>query len=118
MSTDFTVFKKSGQEVSICERSARFDLDLYDMSIDGDYIEGPQQMSAQEALDMSIGIIYAVWCSYPDEAEAVVQQLCKDIPLAWSEHPTCLAALEQERVNEAKGREKLRYWQEKLSKGT
>lgn len=112
MSTDFTVFKKNGQEVSICERSALFDLDLYDESTDD--IPGPQQMSAQEALDMATGIIYAIWCSYPSEAKAMVEKLCEDIPKAWSEHPTCVAAREQEHVNEAKGREKLKYWQLKL----
>jgi hypothetical protein len=36
------------QEVSICERSARFDLDLYGYPPDGD-TAGPQQMSAGEA---------------------------------------------------------------------
>ncbi|MHC4300920.1 MAG: hypothetical protein ACYS7Y_26905 [Planctomycetota bacterium] len=72
------------QEVSICERSARFDLDLYGYPPDGD-TAGPQQMSAGEALDMAAGIIYAVWCSYPDRANEIVESMSFDhIPDVWN----------------------------------
>lgn len=74
----------SEQEVSFCSKSGRFDLDLYGYSHGGE-TSGPQQMSAKEALDMAAGIIYAVWCSYPDEANEVVEAMANDhIASVWN----------------------------------
>lgn len=79
MSTDHTIHQDCDKEVVITKRSARFDLDLYGWgSHEGD-CPGPQQMSADEALDMATLIIYAVWCSYPDKADALAQALAKDV---------------------------------------
>jgi len=58
------------------------DLLGYPSDEDGDVL-GPQKMSDQAALKLAAGIIYAVWCSYPDEAEALVEDLSVDIPTAW-----------------------------------
>jgi hypothetical protein len=83
MSTDFIINKRGDKEVVITERSARFDLDLYGLDLfSGDplHIPGPQQMSADEALDAAALIIYAVWCSYPDEAEAMARCLARNTP--------------------------------------
>jgi hypothetical protein len=53
-------------------------MQLYDF-LHGDFV-GPQGMEADEALLMASKIIYAVWCSYPDEADALVKALAEDIP--------------------------------------
>ena len=81
MSTDFIVnLRGDDNEVVITERSARFDLDLYGYNSDAELLTlGPQQMSPDEALDLATGIIYAVWCSYQDKAEALARALVKDI---------------------------------------
>ena len=79
MSTDFTINKRGDKEVVITERSARYDLDLYDYPGVEDICQGPQQMGPNEALDMAALIIYAVWCSYPDKADAMAQALAKDV---------------------------------------
>ena len=83
MSTEFILYKDGDKEVTITESSAKFDLDLYGYFDDGDPVplcEGPQHMSAEAALDMAAKIIYAVWCSYPDEADALAARLAEDIP--------------------------------------
>ncbi len=80
MSTDHTINKRGDKEVVITERSAHFDLDLYGYPNDPDDIcGGPQQMCPDEALDAATLIIYAVWCSYPDKAEALGRALGKDV---------------------------------------
>jgi hypothetical protein len=78
MSTQFIVHKEGISEVQIEERSSRFCLDLYDWSTEECF--GPQNMEADEALHMAAKIIYAVWCSYPDKADALVFALANDIP--------------------------------------
>lgn len=85
MSTDHIVHKAGGRrEVVITERSGRFDLDLYDYPQLGS-TSGPQQMTASEALNMAVGVIYAVWCSDPDEANALVASMASDhIPDVWN----------------------------------
>lgn len=83
MSTQFIVHIEGMSEVQIEERSSRFCLDLYDWScanpVQGDFY-GPQHMEADETLRMAAKIIYAVWCSYPDKADALVATLANDIP--------------------------------------
>jgi hypothetical protein len=37
-------------------------------------------MPAEDALNMAAKIMYAVWCSFPDEADAMVARLAEDIP--------------------------------------
>ena len=84
MSTEHIVLKRGDRDVSIVECSSKFDLNLYGYP---ENIEatGPQNMSAKEALNMAAGIIYAVWCSYPDQADALVDTLVdNDIPGAWN----------------------------------
>jgi hypothetical protein len=78
MSTPFTIYKKGDAVIEINESSSRFDLDLYHF-LRGDFL-GPQHMEADEALFMASKIIYAVWCSYPDKADALVKALAEDIP--------------------------------------
>ncbi len=86
MSTEFRVHGEDGKEVWITEQSARYDLDLSGYLSDADgYVAGPQQMSAQEALKLAAGIIYAVWCSSPDEADKLVGNLSADIPTEWNQ---------------------------------
>jgi hypothetical protein len=89
MSTEFILHKDGDKEVTLIESSARFDLDLYGYFGDSedttlpDYLPvcgGPQHMPAEDALNMAAKIIYAVWCSYPDEADAIVARLAEDIP--------------------------------------
>lgn len=36
-------------------------------------------MEADETLHMAAKIIYAVWCSYPDKADALAAALAEDI---------------------------------------
>jgi len=83
MSTQFIVYKKDRSEIQIEERSSRFCLDLYDFpsSCSAEFL-GPQHMEADETLRMAAKIIYAVWCSYPDKADALVAALADDIPNA------------------------------------
>ena len=86
MSTEFILHKDGDKEVTIVERSAKFDLDLYgytsDNACDGPtpLCAGPRHLSAEDALNMAAKIIYAVWCSYPDEADALAARLAEDIP--------------------------------------
>jgi hypothetical protein len=82
MSTEFILHKNGDKEVTIVESSAKFDLDLYSYFDDGEMsmYEGPQHMSAEDALHMAAKIMYAVWCSYPDEADAMAARLAEDIP--------------------------------------
>jgi hypothetical protein len=77
MSTQFIVYKDGNREIEINESSSKFDLDLYGFSEDD--FAGPQKMEADEALLMAARIIYAVGCSYPDEADALVKDMAKDI---------------------------------------
>jgi hypothetical protein len=87
MSTEFILHKDGDNEVTLVESSAKFNLDLYGYYDDsGDRIHdipacyGPQHMPAEDALNMAAKIMYAVWCSYPDEAEALAARLAEDIP--------------------------------------
>lgn len=73
MSTDFILHKDGDKEVAIIERSARFDLDLSGYESIDHFLDGPQHMSAKEAMEMAAGILYAVSCSYPNEVEAFVK---------------------------------------------
>ena len=87
MSTDFIIHRRGAQQVVIVERSSLFDLDLidYDNEEPYDYSEGPQKMSARETLDMAAGIIYAVSCMYPEEAETLIAQMnIAGIPATWN----------------------------------
>jgi hypothetical protein len=88
MSTCFTILKVPDGAVVITERSAKYDLDLYDAAVvcrGDDFVEGPQGMTAYEALKMAAGIIYAVWCSYPDMANHLVESMTGDcIPDHWN----------------------------------
>ena len=86
MSTHFTAYKEGHEEIVIVESSAKFDLDLYGYSSDEhDDVYGGQNMSAKKALDLAAGIIHAVWCSYPDEAEMLIQGMNEDIPSVWNQ---------------------------------
>lgn len=87
MSTEFILHNDSDREVTIVESGAEFNLDLYGYYDDrggrGQDIPacyGPQHMSAEDALNMAAKIMYAVWCSYPDEADAMAARLAEDIP--------------------------------------
>lgn len=86
MSTQFVIHDEGDKEVVIDERSAKFCLDLYDYPYDVECgcTEGPQRMTAKEALDMAAGIIYAVWCSYPDEANQLTSEIRASIPNYWN----------------------------------
>ena len=85
MSTEFTVLKRVNSEVVITESSSCFDLDLYAVP-EGMSASGPQSMTAEEALNMAAGIIYAVWCSYPDKADELVDAMANNhIPEEWNE---------------------------------
>ena len=81
MSTQFIIHKEGQAEVQIEERGSRFCLDLYGFPPGTDFM-GPQHMEADETLRMAAKIIYAVWCSYPDKADALVAALADDIPNA------------------------------------
>lgn len=78
MSTTFPLHETDGVELEITESSARFDIstnskrDVIDLDV--------PRLTPDEALRIASRIIYAVWCSYPDEANAVVAELAKDIP--------------------------------------
>jgi hypothetical protein len=87
MSTEFILHEDDKWTVTICEVSAAFCLDLDGYYEGPDYIGavrpyvcGPQHMTAEEALKMAAIIIYAVWCSYPDEAEALAAALNDNVP--------------------------------------
>ncbi len=85
MSTEYIVHKDGDKEVSITERLARYDLDLYGYPPapdDLDDVWGPQQMNADEALALAAGIIYSVWCCWQDKADAAAAMLADDIPRA------------------------------------
>lgn len=85
MSTEFVLHKDGDKEVAIVERSARFDLDLTEYYGEG-FVEGPQKMSAQEAMEMAAGILYAVSCSYPEEAEQFIETIDNyGIDVIWTE---------------------------------
>jgi len=52
-------------------------------------------MESDEALEMVAGLIYAIWCSHPEEAEALVDGLHnRGIPEACETHPICMATRE------------------------
>jgi hypothetical protein len=92
MSTEFIINKRGEKEVSIVETSTTFCLDLWGYSEDGldreePLVEGPQRMSADEALNMAARIMYAVWCSYPVAANIMAQRLAHDIPTAYDHMP-------------------------------
>jgi hypothetical protein len=92
MSTEFIINKRGEKEVSIVETSATFCLDLWGYLEDGidreePLVEGPQRMSANEALNMAARIMHAVWCSYPGRANAMAKKLNEDIPTAHNERP-------------------------------
>ena len=83
MSTDYVLHKDGEKEVSMTERSARYDLDMFGYpqpQDEHDDVYGPQQMSADAALTVAAGIIYAVWCSYQDKADEAVAAMAVDIP--------------------------------------
>ncbi len=83
MSTEFILHTEGDKEVTITESSAKFNLDLYGYFDDGEptpLCEGPQYIFAEDALNMAAKIMYAVWCSYPDEADAMAARLAEDIP--------------------------------------
>jgi hypothetical protein len=82
MSTQFIIYKEGFSEVQIEERDSRFCLDLYDFPRIETHFSGPQHMEADETLRMAAKIIYAVWCSHPDKADALVAALADDIPNA------------------------------------
>lgn len=85
MSTEFIVLKRDNSEVVITESSSRFDLDLYTVPESTGAL-GPQNMTAEEALNMAAGIIYAVWCQYPDKAGDLVDAMAGNcIPEVWNE---------------------------------
>ena len=84
MSTDFIIHHRGLKQVVIVERSSLFDLGLIDYDHDDGYFDGPQQMSADEALNMAAGIIYAVCCMHPEKAEALVKSLVNQIPTTWN----------------------------------
>ena len=85
MSTEFILHKDGAKEVMLAESGAKFDLGLsgyHGYSGGLDFLpecEGPQHMSAEDALNMAAKIMYAVWCSYPDEADAMAARLAEDI---------------------------------------
>ncbi len=86
MSTGYILHKDGDKEVEVVEGSARYSLDLYGYGDDGCYednlpcVFGPQLMDADTALQMAARIMYAVWCSYPDKADAMATALAQDIP--------------------------------------
>ena len=85
MSTEHIILKRGDREVSVTESSAKFDLNLYGYP-EGTPRSGPQNITAEEALNMAAGIIYAVWCSYPDRADALVDAMAgNNIPNVWNE---------------------------------
>ncbi|MHC4301384.1 MAG: hypothetical protein ACYS7Y_29300 [Planctomycetota bacterium] len=88
MSTEFILYSCGEKEVTVVESSAKFSMDLWgyfgdslDTTLPDDLplVCGPQHMTHEEALDMAAKIMYAVWCSYPDEAEARARELAEDI---------------------------------------
>lgn len=95
MSTEFMLHKNGDKEVTIVESGAKFDLDLYgyreDMALSDEIpaCYGPQHMSAEDALNMAAKIMYAVWCSYPDKADAMAARLAGDIPNELFQPTTC-----------------------------
>lgn len=85
MSTEHIILKRGDRDVTLTEGSAKFDLNLYGYP-EAMGASGPQNMSAEEALNMAAGIIHAVWCSYPDQAEALVGAMVDNhIPNVWNE---------------------------------
>ena len=85
MSTSFIVHREGNREVMITESSSLFDLDLFQFPAGGGHAEGPQEMSADEALHMATGFLYAVWCSYPEKTQAWVESMdLAGLPAMWS----------------------------------
>jgi len=89
MSTTRTLKKQAGRELSCTSK-----YDNYDIEIE---IENPKaplgfeltevcNLTAKDALEVAVGILYSVWTYQPDEAGAVVNQLsASNIPDIWNE---------------------------------
>lgn len=80
MSTTFPLHDTGHVELTITESSAKFDIDVHLKRHDEWPEIGLDALTPEEALRIASRMIYAVWCSYPDEADALVAELAKDIP--------------------------------------
>jgi hypothetical protein len=76
MSTTFPLHQSEYIDLEITESSARFDISMESM----DFELLLSALTPDEALRIASRMIYAVWCSYPEEADAAVAELAKDIP--------------------------------------
>jgi hypothetical protein len=76
MSTTFLLHRTGKTALDVVESSAKFDVEMYDM----DHWLGINSLTPEEALRIASRMIYAVWCSYPEQADAMVAALAKDIP--------------------------------------
>jgi hypothetical protein len=80
MSTTFPLHQSDFVDLEITESSGKFDIGVHTKVYD----EWPEidldALTPGEALRIAAEMIYAVWCSYPEEADAMVAELAKDIP--------------------------------------
>ena len=84
MSTTHIVYLDKYYEVLITEGSAKFDLDID--SVMGPMDQGPQGMEADKTIEIAVGILYAVWCSYPDQVNEAIRKMSNDkIPEVWNQ---------------------------------
>lgn len=82
MSTTYTVYRDKEQEVDITEGSAKFDLDI--STCEEDFL-GPQNMEADKTIEIAIGILYAVWCCWPDKVNEAIERMSNDkVPEVWN----------------------------------
>lgn len=77
MSTTFPLHQADFVGLEITESNARFDISMDRM----DGCVTVDALTPDETLRIASRMIYAVWCSYPDEADAVVAEMATDIPI-------------------------------------
>ena len=77
MSTQFRLHSDGIKDLELDERSAKYDLDF---STNAGFRTLFNALTPEEVLKIASRMIYAVWCSYPDEADACVRELVDDIP--------------------------------------
>jgi hypothetical protein len=72
MSTQFHLHRQGLLDLELDERSARYDLDL---DTPDDYRTLFHSMPPEDVLGIALGLIYAVWTSYPDLAYTLITDM-------------------------------------------
>jgi hypothetical protein len=80
MSSQYLLYSNGMIDLEIDERSARYDLDIDHQDIT---LSIPS-LEAKEVLGIALGMFYAVWCSYPDLAEAMAADMSNDLCGTWN----------------------------------